>query len=169
MPKPVSPPSPFRTVHATFTAHGSTPVGHFVSGHCSPTSHRDSPGFTFGYLSYWESQPAVGLPPVRGFPTRQVLRPHRHSLGSRRFATGLPATTVRSPSHPVGSFPCSRSWTSATPGRWRLPDLPSALCGSPTCSRIGRPSERVLFPLTGAERVRLLLRLGGCRIRWLSS
>ena len=53
-----------------------------------------SPGFAFGYLSYWESQPAVGLPHVRGFPTRRVLRPHRHSLGSRRFAMGLPATTV---------------------------------------------------------------------------
>src|SRR5712692_9972442 len=40
---PVSPPSPLRTVHATCTAHGSAPVGPFVSGHCSPTSHRCIP------------------------------------------------------------------------------------------------------------------------------
>jgi hypothetical protein len=96
----------------------------------------DSPGFACGYLGYWESQPAVGLPPVRGFPALQVLRPHRHSRGSRRFATSLPAATSRSPWHPFGSFPCSRSWTPATSGRWRLPDIPSALCGSPTRHRV---------------------------------
>jgi hypothetical protein len=128
-----------------------------------------SPGLPFGSLSYGESQPAAGLPPVCGFPARRVLRPHRHSHGPRRFAVGLSTAPVRSPSHPVGSFPCSRSWTPATPRRGRLPDLPSALCGSPTCARIGRPAEHLLFPLTGAKRVRLRLRLEGSRLRWLSS
>jgi len=78
-----------------------------------------APGFACGYLGYWESPPAVGLPPVRGFPARRVLRPHRHSLGPWRFAVGLPAAPARSPSSPVGSFPCARSWTAAMPGRWR--------------------------------------------------
>ncbi len=38
-------------------------------------------------------------------PGLQLLRPHRHSLGPRRFATGLPVTTARSPSLPVGASP----------------------------------------------------------------
>ena len=81
----------------------------------------------------------------------------------------LPLATFHAPSPPVGSFPCSRSWTPATSGRWRLPAIPSALCGSPTRSRIGRLSGSGLFPLPGAEGVRLLLRLMGYRMRWLSS
>jgi hypothetical protein len=128
-----------------------------------------SPGFTCGSLGYWENQPAVGLPPVRGFPTLCVRRPHRHSLGPRRCTPRLHSATFRSPSHPVGSFPCSRSWTPATSRRWRFPDRPSALCGSPTRSRRGRLSGSGLFPLTGAEGVRLLLRLLGDSMRWLSS
>ena len=39
------------------------------------------------------------------------------------------------------------------------PTIPSALCGSPTRARIHRPSGSGLFPLPGAEGVRLLLRL----------
>jgi len=167
---PISPPSPLRTVHATFTAHGSAPVGHFVSGHCSPPSLWCIPQGS--HAGTWVTGRANRLwtfALCTGFPGLGLLRPHRHSLGPRRFAAGLPAATARSPSHPVGSFPCSRSWTPATSGRWRLPDIPSALCGSPTRSRISRLSGSGLFPLPGAEGVRLLLRLMGYRMRWLSS
>jgi hypothetical protein len=150
---------PLRTGLTAFTAHGSTPVGRFVSGHCSPSSHWCTPGFTFGYLGYWESQPAVGLRHVVRLSRPRTTTPTPPLPRASAFRQASPLGYVPLAFHPVGSFPCSRSWTPATSGRWRLPDLPSALCGSPTCSRIGRLSASGLFPFTGAEGVRLLLRL----------
>ncbi len=115
-------------------------------------------------------------PRTQRVPVYPQVLPHSSRLlhGAARAPTTTPtpplprASAFRhgSPRHygplafpPGGSFPCARSWTPATSGRWRLPDLPSALCGSPTRSRIDRPSGSGLFPLTGAEGVRLLLRL----------
>ena len=144
---PVSPPSPLRTVHATCTAHGATPVGHFVSGHCSPTSRWCIPqGSHAGPWVPGRANRLWACAMWSGFPGLGLLRPHRHSLGPRRFAAGLPAAPPRSLSHPVGRFPCSRSWTPATSDRWRVPDSPSALCGSPTRSRIRRHSGAAFAP-----------------------
>ena len=129
-------PSVRDTAH-TFTAHGSTPVGHFVSGHCSPPSLWYIPqGSHAGTWVTGRANRLWAFAMWSGFPGLGLLCPHRHSLGPRRFATRLRSAISRSPSHPVGSFPCSRSWTPATSDRWRLPDIPSALCGSPPRHRV---------------------------------
>ena len=131
---PVSPPSPLSTVPATCTAHGAAPLGPFVSGHWAPTSHRDSPGFTCGSLGYGESQPAVGLPPVRGVPTRRVLRPHRHARG---------ALTVR-PASPLRDFPLARASLRALPlcTRRDACDVRQGAVPRPPCRALRLPNAR---------------------------
>ena len=101
---PVSPPSPLRTVHATFTAHGSAPVGHFVSGHCSPPSLWCIPqGSHAGTWVTGRANRLWAFALCTGFPGLRLLRPHRHSLGPRRFAPGLPIALARPPSIPLGA------------------------------------------------------------------
>src|SRR5437764_14549694 len=156
---PVSPPSPLSTVPATCTAHGAAPLGPFVSGHWAPTSHRDSPGFPCGSLGYGESQPAVGLPPVRGVPTRRVLRPHRHARG---------ALTVR-PASPLRDFPLARAALRALPlcTRRDACDVRQGAVPRPPCRALRLPNARAetpalrssLGPLPGAAGVRRRLRL----------
>ena len=162
--------SPLRTVHATFTAHGSAPVGRFVSGHCSPTSHRCIlRGWHSGTWVTGRANRLWAFPLYAAFPRSEY---YAHTA----TPSGLGVSLQVSPQLPFARLPIPLGASHVhDPGLLRrpvgggYPTIPSALCGSPTRSWIDRLSESGLFPFTGAEGVRLLLRFIGYRMHWLSS